>query len=72
MSFIDPVRVPRGVYLGGFSEEARSHVRRALSVDKLFYISWCGTITVRAVHSKYCPHRCHQEHRDLLSSHHWG
>lgn len=54
MSFIDPVKSSQRCLLG-FSEEARSHVRRALSVDKLFYISWCGTITVRAVHSKYCP-----------------
>lgn len=52
----------------GFSEAARSHVRCALAVDKLFYISWCGAITLGAMHSKYCHHRCcHQEHRDLLS-----
>ena len=71
MSFIDPVEFPEVSTLG-FSEEARSHVRCALAVDKLFYISWCGTITRRAMHSKYCHHRCHQEHKDLLSSHHWN
>ena len=54
MSFIDPVKEFPEVSTLGFSEAARTHVRCALAVDKLFYISWCGAITLGAIHSKYC------------------